>query len=627
MTPRLLPRPGVLLLVRFVPTVTAALVLALTSATAALPALARSGALLMLVVSVLVAVIPKRANVKIHGAVIFAVLAVALSGLARTGLPYQVGCAVFALVCLACLRAPLVAERVRAATLDRGETELATVRARREQGARGDGFARMLPLAILVVVGAVVASSLIVALPPASAYVERQVQRYAGDAVLRNDDRMGFATNIRVGALNHMLQSDRVVMRLEGEAPELLRGAVLDAYDRRIWSSTRSKTRVSVTTDAPIERSTTRIELSRAALSGNATEPRWFIPGDACDLRTPSGVTRVDPYGSAHPEPASDARGISFRRTSSGDCQARLPTPEGPEPVDVDLAEKIRRELRPIALEWTRGTRTTQASLEAIALHLASFEYALEDRHETRVDPIVEFLTVHRRGHCELFASAMALLARSVGIPARIVVGYRVDETNAFTGLAVVRDRNAHSWVEAWVGDRWMTFDPTPLAELHATTRATPWNHVSEAVSFAWDRTVNSFVRLGLLGTGIMFAVAAVVLTIIRYFTQTKRRATRVESATSRPLPAFETLSSALSEAGFVRSSSEPLERFARRVRSAGEPWAAEVAELLVRYAELRYGGIGEEHTVAVGLDTMARKVLGARPALASSRAPRAAAP
>ena len=54
---------------------------------------------------------------------------------------------------------------------------------------------------------------------------------------------------------------------------------------------------------------------------------------------------------------------------------------------------------------------------------------------------------------------------------------------------------------------------------------------------------------------------------------------------------------------------SEPLERFARRVDAAGEPWSADVAEALTRYAELRYGGIGEERTVASRLDALARKV------------------
>lgn len=185
-----------------------------SSATTALPALARGGAMLVLVVSVLIGVLPKRSNVKTHGVVIFAMLAVALSGLTRTGWPYPIACAVFALMCLSCLRAPVIADRMRAAP------------ARREPIARGHDLARIMPLVLVVVVGATVASSLLLALPPASAFAERQIQRYAGDVMLREDERIGFATNIRVGALGHLLKSDRVVMRVDGDVPELLRGAV-----------------------------------------------------------------------------------------------------------------------------------------------------------------------------------------------------------------------------------------------------------------------------------------------------------------------------------------------------------------------------------------------------------------
>jgi protein-glutamine gamma-glutamyltransferase len=602
---RALHRPGAIVALRFVPTGAAGLLLAVTAATTQLAPLARGGAIGVLVVSVLMAVIPRRENVKAHGAFIFAIIAVAITGLTRTGLPYEIGSALFLLLSLACLRAPVVVLRMKAADAASGTSF------DDPSGRVTPARATLHPRTILVlfVVAAVVAGGFIRLLPPAGAYVERQVQRYAGDAVLRDDDRIGFATNIRVGSLSHLLASDRVVMRIGGEAPELLRGVVLDSYDRRIWSSTGSKTTTTVLTSSPLERATTRIELSRSALSGPVAEPRWFLPDDACDVHTPSGRMGVDPHGTAHPDPPGDAREVSFRRASSGSCSARLPVPAPPTAVDLDLAAKIRLELAPIAYEWTRGATTKQAALDAIATRLAAFDYSLEERRESRVDPIVEFLTVHRSGHCELFASSMALLARSAGIPARVVVGYRVDEVNPITGLAVVRDRNAHSWVEAWVGDRWVTFDPTPLAEMHRTTRPSAWEHFAEALSLAWDRSLGFLAHLTLLGTGLMFAIAAAVLIVVRHFTQRGKRGLGDSDAASRPLPAYETLASALENAGFVRTASEPLERFARRVHGGGEAWSADVADGLERYAALRYGGIGEERRIAESLDALARRV------------------
>jgi transglutaminase-like putative cysteine protease len=399
-------------------------------------------------------------------------------------------------------------------------------------------------------------------------------------------------------------------MRVGGERVDYLRGGVLDRYESPIWSSTQAATTVTVPARASEDDATTHIELSRAALTARVVEPRWFLPEDACDVHTPSGRIAIDPHGATHPEPPNDAREISFRRKRTSSCSALLPSAALPNDSDLAVTERLRGEIAQIAVEWTRGTTTRVEALEAIVRQLSAYPYSLQDRREGRRDPIVEFLERRHPGHCELFASAMALLARTIGIPTRLAVGYRVDETNPITGFSVVRDRNAHTWVEAWVGDHWQTFDPTPTTELHATTRPSRWEDLGEALSFAWDRTIGFFANIGLLRTGIFSAVLAVVLIIVRRFTQRRGTAAEGLAAASRPLPAFETLATALARAGWERVPSEPLERFARRVDAAGEPWSAEVADALARYAELRYGGIGEERTVAERLDELARKVL-----------------
>ena len=76
-----------------------------------------------------------------------------------------------------------------------------------------------------------------------------------------------------------------------------------------------------------------------------------------------------------------------------------------------------------------------------------------------------DFLFRTRRGHCEFFATAMVVMLRSQGIPARFVTGFLGGEENAFEGYYVVRQSNAHAWVEAWFPDRgWQVFDPTPAS-------------------------------------------------------------------------------------------------------------------------------------------------------------------
>lgn len=91
-------------------------------------------------------------------------------------------------------------------------------------------------------------------------------------------------------------------------------------------------------------------------------------------------------------------------------------------------------------------------ALEAYLRDSGRFAYTLDTPEApVGIDPIDEFVAVHRRGHCELFAGALALMLRSVDIPSRVVLGYRGGEYNVIGNLYLVRQLHAHSWVEAYL--------------------------------------------------------------------------------------------------------------------------------------------------------------------------------
>ena len=91
------------------------------------------------------------------------------------------------------------------------------------------------------------------------------------------------------------------------------------------------------------------------------------------------------------------------------------------------------------------------------------YGYTLQLPSKPVADPLANFLFERRQGHCEYFASSMAVMLRTLRIPARVVNGFRSDEFNDVTGNYVVRAKDAHSWVEAYFpGYGWVTFDPTP---------------------------------------------------------------------------------------------------------------------------------------------------------------------
>src|SRR4029079_6296695 len=103
----------------------------------------------------------------------------------------------------------------------------------------------------------------------------------------------------------------------------------------------------------------------------------------------------------------------------------------------------------------------------------SNFAYTLQLPSTTPADPIASFLFERRQGHCEYFASAMAVMLRTLGIPSRVVNGFSGGEYNDVSSQYLIRASEAHSWVEAYIpGEGWMEFDPTPsgtgLAESHS---------------------------------------------------------------------------------------------------------------------------------------------------------------
>jgi hypothetical protein len=94
---------------------------------------------------------------------------------------------------------------------------------------------------------------------------------------------------------------------------------------------------------------------------------------------------------------------------------------------------------------------------------ITHYAYTLDLTGPPAADPLANFLFVRRAGHCEYFASAMAVMLRAVGIPSRYATGFMPGEYNDVGGDYIVRGSDAHAWVEVYFpGYGWMTFDPTP---------------------------------------------------------------------------------------------------------------------------------------------------------------------
>ena len=120
--------------------------------------------------------------------------------------------------------------------------------------------------------------------------------------------------------------------------------------------------------------------------------------------------------------------------------------------------------IAPLAREWS-GEGTEHEQARRIERHLQQdFRYMLDGPANPVRDPLADFLFVRKEGYCEYFASAMAVMLRTIGIPSRVATGFQSGYFNNISGLNVVRASDAHAWVEAWVDGAWTTFDPTPYS-------------------------------------------------------------------------------------------------------------------------------------------------------------------
>ncbi|SDE64343.1 transglutaminaseTgpA domain-containing protein [Pseudonocardia oroxyli] len=192
----------------------------------------------------------------------------------------------------------------------------------------------------------------------------------------------------------------------------------------------------------------------------------------------PDSVSGVEAERWAYDQSSGIAYSQRPREESTWQQTGVLPTPTADQlrrasgAVRVDPVYRDTTGVDPrvaqIAADATRGAGTDFDKAVALVEYFtgpqSTFRYSLETAPGSGDDALVEFLTVGRAGYCEQYASAMAIMLRTQGVPARVAVGFTAGTEGA--GYRSVSTRDAHAWVEAWFpGYGWTTFDPTPLTD------------------------------------------------------------------------------------------------------------------------------------------------------------------
>ncbi len=270
-----------------------------------------------------------------------------------------------------------------------------------------------------------------------------------------------------------------------------------------------------------------------------------------------------------------------------------------------------------LADSLTAGVDTRYDHVRAVEAWLRGFAYTRELPATAREATLEHFLFERQAGHCEYFSTAMAVLLRAVGIPARNVNGFLGGEWNGVGDYLAVTQNQAHSWVEVWFPDHgWIAFDPTPSGDAAVAGGALLWfwpgRFLLDGLQHRWNKWVLEYslsdqLRIlrttsGLFDGGarpsddesngglpgwLAWSLAAVGAAAVVWVLATARpRRARPETRLYLGLRRL------YARAGFDPGPAGAPLRFIRGLGRVNAPGAAAATSLVNRYLEARFGGV-----------------------------------
>jgi hypothetical protein len=178
-----------------------------------------------------------------------------------------------------------------------------------------------------------------------------------------------------------------------------------------------------------------------------------------------------------------------------------------PEPVPDSLSQREREQLLKLpkisvrVREWVAEQIRGKTGESAVAVTLTrylreNFTYELGAPDLNRLNPIEDFLFEQRNGHCERFASALAVALRIAGIPARVAVGYFPTRKNPFADFFNVSARDGHAWTEAFIeGKGWIILDATPYLAQNQVRGPSFVMSLFDWIEYVWYSKIVNYSR------------------------------------------------------------------------------------------------------------------------------------
>lgn len=473
----------------------------------------------------------------------------------------------------------------------------------------------------------------------------------------RGEHVSGFGSDVELGGFGLIRDDPTVVVRVTMSRelpPEVarrllrLRGTAFDLYDGRKWTRDKGETiRMSPLGEYyPLKRMEHDGDLTLKLVLDRLDEPVVFVPNGSVGIRIPERgsparrerMTITRGHGFDIRYASQDELGIVYEAVVSTDSS------ESDTPVDRELDAGRYLSVPPghervaaLARQLTQVDESLYRKARRIERYLRNggvYKYSLQLPDTQGKLPLDAFLFDAKRGHCEYFSSALAIMLRSIGIPARNVTGFAGGEFNSYGGYYAVRQQDAHSWVEALLPDRgWVVFDPTPgsrdafraagvFGELRAMVDAMRAYWMTRVVGYDLRtqmrglRDLRDFFKRfsfgrresgsesgadvpkqrweGVSGTWPLLLAGAILLAAVGFFVLRRRRgrtaARGLSDGARLAQELYRELELTLAKQGCARPAHVTPEAHARSLVENGFPEARAVTELTEVYVRTRYG-------------------------------------
>ena len=330
---------------------------------------------------------------------------------------------------------------------------------------------------------------------------------------------VGFSEKVQLGEMGEILESSERVLELsiydnETDAPvpisefvqkfgldePLFRGTVLSTYKNGSWSRERVDSNWRLINSAEID--TQALYRQEINLESIGTEVLFIMqPLVGMDMLSETRtILNRNTFTVRQDSPRNNKETTKYIVLTAKNADDNIELHEHND--EINYLKLPRKDIDNL-IQYTQDLLAAHPELKSerekakfIESHLrdsGEFSYTLNmSIHDPTIDPVEDFLFNRKSGHCEYYASALALMLRAIDIPTRVVSGFKGGEQKYLSHQFEVQQRFAHSWVEAYLDNRWETMDATPTLEraqriAQNAPSLSNWKGISKMMSQFWS--------------------------------------------------------------------------------------------------------------------------------------------